>query len=169
MNKIQIAALLTVFGGALALYALADEPSHQGRKGGKHGMMPPIEQVDTNGDGNITLDEIKTHKAERFSLADTNGDGAVTAEEFAAHHEAKKAERQAKRQERAFSAMDADENGVISAEEHAAFRAERMEAHFARVDTDGDGMISEAEREAAKGKRKGKRGQHGKRQAPEAE
>lgn len=167
MNRIQIGALLVILGGAVTLTAVAD---HHGDKQhrGKHGMMPPIEEVDTNADGNITLDELQAHKALRFQSADTNGDGVVSSTEFEAAADARKAEREAKRRDRAFKAMDANADGTITADEHAAFRAERMQARFDRVDENGDGMISEAEREAAKAKRKGKRG-HGNRPAPDAE
>ncbi|MEL7232540.1 MAG: calcium sensor EFh, partial [Pseudomonadota bacterium] len=41
-----------------------------------------LEQVDTNGDGNVTIAELEAQKAERFASADTNGDNLMSFAEF---------------------------------------------------------------------------------------
>ncbi len=155
MKKTTIAALITLGLGTVALTAMADH--HRGPHGGKM-----LEQVDANGDGNITKDEISNHRAEKFLSADTNGDNLVSAAEFEAFAQAERERKASERRERRFARMDANGDGVISAAEHDAAASERMERMFERVDTDGDGVITEEEREAAKKMRRDRRG-HGRR------
>ena len=155
MKKLTIAALLGVSAATLAFAAAAQG----GPRGAEH---MPLDKIDTNGDGNITKDEITASKAERFANADANGDGGVTQAEFEAFAEAERAERQAARRDRMFARLDADGDGVITVAEHAAHANERMERRFAKVDTDGDGVITQAERDAARAERQTRR-HHGRR------
>ena len=103
---------------------------------GRHGRM--LEKVDTNKDGNLSLDEVQAAAAERFKRLDKNADGVVTAEEAP----------------RMFDTPDADHNGQVTADELATHAAARLK----RADANGDGMVSEAEREAMRAKWKERRG-----------
>ena len=136
-----ISLAVAAFGiGGLALTASAqqDRPHH----------MPGerLEALDTNGDGNISREEVDAVGAERFAAADTNGDGAISTEEFAAAADAMEAQRRAERQARMFEHLDKDSDGVLSSEE-LSMRVDHM---FSRVDKDGDGVVTEAEREDAR-------------------
>jgi len=128
---------------------------------GPRGGQEPIsfEQLDTNGDGVLTLEEIQGRAQARFSENDTNGDGMLDADELTAAAERQRAEMVARMIER----KDTNGDGMLSLEEMApkgnnGNNGERM---FERADTDGDGTISGEEWEAAMEKRGGQRGNRG--------
>lgn len=131
------------------LAAFAD--SDQGRKGSKM----TFEQLDANGDGELTKAELESQKADRFAKIDTNGDGALSAEELQAKAQKKSSERVTKMMQR----YDANGDGVLSPDEMPKPRhAGKM---FDRIDADGSGTISQDEFDTAKaqmkerGKKKG--------------
>jgi Ca2+-binding EF-hand superfamily protein len=117
----------------------------------QHGERP---NPDGNGDGVVTLAEMKAHGAEifakldtnsdgvlnqtdrpdrpdrgagMFEKADANGDGELSPEEMKAAHEARKERWEARRAE------------------HAEQREDRMAEHFAAADTDKSGGLSQDE------------------------
>lgn len=142
--------LLVVGGLAAALSApIAMAENH----GGKHAER--FEKADTNGDGAISLDEVRAADAERFSEADTSGDGFLSKEEMTAFRDAKREERREGRRDKRFERLDANEDGLISADEYAA-RETKM---FDRADANDDGLITLEEMEAAAPKRSGRHGQ----------
>lgn len=138
---------------AIAVALSAGLVAAKGGHGGKHGPRLNFEDVDANGDGLITKDEIVAQAAARFATVDTNGDGNLSAEELAAVSERAKEDRIAKMIER----RDENGDGVLSQAEMAPNedRADRM---FERLDSNGDGAISAEEFAEMKDKRKGKRG-----------
>ncbi|QPM90095.1 EF-hand domain-containing protein [Pseudooceanicola algae] len=111
--------------------------------------------LDTDGDGSVTLEEIQSrHGAsieDRFTKADTNGDGQLDADEIAATLEAQRAERRAERESRRIArlvdARDANDDGVLSLEELTP-KDDRGERMFSRVDKNDDGVISAEEFQA---------------------
>ena len=62
-------------------------------------------QVDTDGDGKITPEELQAHSAARFAQADTDGDGTLSVEEMVARMEARQAERLQRGAERMIERM----------------------------------------------------------------
>lgn len=138
---------------ALALGAGVASAKGFGGKGGHHGPRMNFEQVDANGDGMITKEELAAHAQARFTETDTNGDGNLSAEELAAASERAKEERVQKMIER----RDTNNDGVLSFDEMKPSE-DRTAKMFERLDTDGDGSISQAELDEMKDKRKGKRG-----------
>lgn len=144
-------ALLLASGGFAGAAHAQHGPGHHG---GNPGQM--LEQIDTNGDGDITRAEADAFRAARFADADANNDGVLTQDELTAHHEAERAERRAARQSEMFARMDADGDGVIS---EAELGGERIDRLFEHVDTDGDGVITEEERETAHENRPDRRGE----------
>lgn len=108
------------------------------------GPRPSFEELDTDGDGEVTQDEMATMRARNFSAADTDGDGALSLEELRARALAR-AER---RSERMLKTLDENGDGKLSAEEmpHRGGHAE----HFSRLDADGSGGISKEEFDAAR-------------------
>ncbi|SFI56842.1 EF-hand domain-containing protein [Jannaschia pohangensis] len=116
MKKIAILALAIAAGASLSTMAEARDGGH-GR--GEH---PAFEEIDANGDGAVTREEITafrtTRGAARFEAADTDGNGSLSAAELTA-----------------------------AAQGRTESRVTRM---LERLDTDGDGALSQAEMEAAR-------------------
>ncbi|MEO1028966.1 MAG: EF-hand domain-containing protein [Pseudomonadota bacterium] len=122
---------------------------------------PGLERLDTDKDGRISREEATAENQSRFAEADTNGDGGLSLDEMITLQEQRRAERQAKMQERRFSRMDQDGDGLVSIEEFSR-PANRM---FERADLDENGVVTETElrtMEELRRQRRGKRG-HGRR------
>lgn len=149
MSKRLLTGGLLTASAALALlagHAMAQDKS--GDEHHRHGRM--MEHLDANGDGQITRDEVKAAKAEKFKEIDANGDGQITAEEMRAHREQKMQDRFLKR-------YDANGDGRVTEDEFAGDDS-RM---FDRLDKNGDGVISQDEMKAARGMHKHRRGHRG--------
>ncbi|WP_185020846.1 EF-hand domain-containing protein [Histidinibacterium lentulum] len=125
---------------ALAAAALTTPADAQGR-GDLSGALSGFAELDADGDGVLSAEELRAPMAARFAAADTDGSGTLTAEELAAAIEARMVERGAQIAERMLARRDADGSGDLSLEELAGPRP----AMFERLDTDGDGVISEEE------------------------
>lgn len=152
MTQTKIFAVILATAGALAATTVVAKP-------GCGGMGPKMqfEELDTDGNGEISKAEMEAHKAARFASSDSNGDGKLSAEELVAQAQ----KRAAKRVEKMIRHLDKDGDGMVSQEEMAN-RGGRHGNMFARVDGDGNGAISKEEFEQAKQHRGGKRrGGHG--------
>jgi Ca2+-binding EF-hand superfamily protein len=151
-----IAAIVVIATSVTAAGALAESHGKSDGEGpgrGMHGKKMSFEMLDTDGNGEITLEEIQNRGKDRFVEIDTNQDGKLSVEELEAYEQKKIAERVAKMIER----HDKDGDGLLVIEEMpGAGRAEMM---FERFDLDGDGVITQEEFDEAKSKRK----RHGKR------
>lgn len=106
-NKPLLIAVALVFVGSLAAGTAA---SAQGRSGemmndGKRGGMMGPARFDTNGDGEVTLEEFNAGHEKMFDKIDANGDGRISLEEFNAAHE------------KMFEKMDTNGDGVLSGDE----------------------------------------------------
>ncbi len=111
-------------------------------------------ELDVNGDGAVTLDEMQNAQATRFEQADTNNDGVLDREELLAGAN----ERVERRIDRMIERADTDGDGAVSVEEMAEVRMGRRgpspERIFERIDADGDGSVTAAEfQEAAEAMR----------------
>lgn len=129
---IAAAAGVTASGAALA-------------KGmGHNGPQMSFEEIDADGNGEITKAELEAMKQARFTKADTDGDGRLSLEEMQAQAQRHAAERAARMLER----FDKNGDGGLSAEELPKPRhAGRM---FERMDGDGSGSLSKQEFEEAR-------------------
>jgi len=154
MKKILIStfAVAGLIGLGLGSMAIAQQgPGPFGDRHAEH-RAERLEMLDTNNNGQIERTEIEAKRSANFAAADTNRDGGLTMVEMDAFHEAKKAERKARR----FARIDTNGDGVLSIEEFPAHGLER----FDRMDANDDGVISEEERASAMENRRGGRG-HG--------
>lgn len=95
ISTITIAAILA--SASTFAYAASGDDN---KRGGKHrgpNIERMLEKLDTNKDGGISLEEVKTSRAELFVKVDANNDSSLTEEEFGMIKELKKAERNAKK------------------------------------------------------------------------
>ncbi len=140
----------------IAVGAVAQSNTKQqgpGPESGMHGKKMSFEMLDTDGNGEITLEEIQNRSKDRFVEIDTNQDGKLSAEELEAHAQKRTSERVALMIER----HDKNGDSLLVIEEMPG--SGRGEAMFERFDLDGNGSISQEEFDEAKSKRK----HHGKR------
>lgn len=133
-----LVALLAVGGGAVWA------------KSGGHAKH--FGEIDADGNGQVTQEELKAHASARFAKADTDGDGQLSPEEMAQRGKARRAKRAQKMMER----LDTDGNGKLSQEELMARRDPAK--LFQRLDADGNGTLSAEEFANARHRGKG----HGK-------
>ncbi len=144
-------ALVAAMGLTAVAAQAQDKAREEGERGERRGMM--FGELDTNGDGELTLEEMTARGAERFADADTDGDGLMSAEEMNAAAMKRIEDRTAKMIER----MDKDADGMLSPEEMQGRRDPAK--MFERVDSNDDGVVTQAEFDEA---RKMMRGHHGK-------
>ncbi|MFT5932313.1 MAG: hypothetical protein ACI93G_001398 [Hyphomonas sp.] len=165
MKRTTLATLVAASALVIAVPFAAQAERGHGRDGGPDSEH--MKAVDTNGDGDISKEEVQAFRTTMFKAADANQDGALTLDEMTLHHDAMEAQRKAEHQVRMFEKLDTDANGTVSAAEFAARPMRGME----RFDTDGDGTVSDEEREAARAAMKdhrGKWGRHGDKRASDA-
>ncbi|MGR3290048.1 MAG: EF-hand domain-containing protein [Paracoccaceae bacterium] len=156
-NKWILAITLSAAASAMLITTAANALG-QGRNGPGQDR-PSFAELDTNGDGSISVAEMQAQANERFNAMDSNGDGVISAEESAAAAATKAGERAEMMFARMLEWRDSDGDGALSQSEIGGNRAEQM---FSRLDTDNDGTISAEEYELAmqRGPGKGRKG-HG--------
>jgi len=117
-------------------------------------------ELDTNGDGRITLNEVEAQIASDFAGADGDGDGTLSEEEATAFHQARHEERRERRRERRggddrFS-HHAGDDGVIDQDEFA----ERGMQRFEMADLDENGSVTQTEMQLVAQAMGDRRGRH---------
>lgn len=148
---------------ALAVTLPASSALAHGGKGGDFGASLEFSDLDLDGDGNLTKEELQNLGKARFARLDTDGDGQLSPAEL----QAAAAERQNARIQRMIERLDTDKNGMLSEAEMKEVRGKggkrwghgkrseerreaRMDRMFDRVDANEDGVISREEFDAAK-------------------
>lgn len=161
-----LAAMIATAGVAQAQGTPADEPRgsswsehHGDRWGGKHhrghrGFFAiDFAAIDTDADGTLTRDELRTHAETRLAVFDLDSDGSLNAEELAAMMpESPRAvlmnpfgpDRAARFVAVMLERMDATEAGAVAISDLAERHVNTV---LARVDRDRDGSISTEEAE----------------------
>jgi Ca2+-binding EF-hand superfamily protein len=143
--SLSAAALLLIAGPALAApddtVATPEKPA-QASTAVPRGLM----RYDTNKDGVVDRTEWKAAQEARFKQLDANGDGKLTQDELFARTPASgnsvlPTDRQAQRQSTYFQLLDADKDGVVTLAEFMA----QADRNFARCDINKDGRIDTAE------------------------
>lgn len=139
MNKpltIATAVVVVLVGTSLAM---AKGP-------GRGGALPTFQELDVDGSGEITAEDLNQLRENRFAEMDANSDGSVSQEEFVAAAQAKSAERAA----RMFARLDADGDGSLSRDALEAREGRGMgERMLSRLDADSSGGVSAEEFEVA--------------------
>ncbi len=143
--SLSAAALLVMAGPALAApddtVATPEKPA-RASSAVPRGLM----RYDTNKDGVVDRAEWKAAQEARFKQLDTNGDGKLTQDELFARTPAignsvLPTDRQAQRQSTYFQLLDADKDGMVTLAEFMA----QADRNFARCDINKDGRIDTAE------------------------
>jgi len=161
----RTAKLATALLAALLIAPMAGDAFAQGWGGGPgpgmgmgmgRGMGNPdapwrgrFASLDTNRDGFIGRDELRTQAEAVFAVMDADGDGRLTLQEYKSvrmgpqrgFNPARQAMMQSRKVAR-FAPMDTDHDGRVS---RAEFLAAHGDAMFARMDRDGDGRVSPLE------------------------
>ena len=133
MKRTTLATASIAAIAALALPMIAIAQPGDGHRGkGHHGprgdMTAMIAEIDTNGDGNLSKEEVDAHRAAKFAEVDMKA--------------------------KMFAKLDTDGNGTISAEEFNS----REHPGFDKADADGDGTVTKEEMDAMRDKMKDRRG-----------
>jgi len=101
-------------------------------------------ELDSNGDGIITDNEVEAKIAADFATADVDGNGSLSEDEAETYHQARHEERRERRRERRGGGRferAAGDDGVIDRSEFA----ERGMERFEMADLDENGVVTETE------------------------
>lgn len=136
-----------VLSAAILPLVIHAKPDGAKRDGDNARQPPSIEQVfarlDANASGGISVDEAEGPLEGHFDQIDTDGNGEITGVELKASR-AKRFERGIEMRER-IKAADADGNGAISNNEANEAGLDKLIEHFDKIDSDGDGEITKQE------------------------
>ncbi|MCK0138409.1 EF-hand domain-containing protein [Aliiroseovarius sp. F47248L] len=166
-KKHAATAIALVLGAAVTLGSTSamafggkDGRGMDGPRGGF--MQMEFTDLDSDANGQITVEDLQANAQARFSTADADGNGELTVEELLAQRSANMAERQAaagdqqKRPgpmsekqmgwmiEKMIAKRDSNGNGTLSLDEMTPEQA-RLDRMIDRFDTDDDNAISQAE------------------------
>jgi Ca2+-binding EF-hand superfamily protein len=119
-----------------------------GMSGGENVRQDYIAELDSDGDGRVTRDDVARFRAERLRVADTNGDGAISEDEYVDEYAVRLERRienertsQVEQTRTRFDALDKNSDGAISPDEYKA----SGDRAFSRFDPDGSGTIRATE------------------------
>ncbi|MFV1527891.1 MULTISPECIES: EF-hand domain-containing protein [unclassified Phaeobacter] len=150
MKHTNFIAAVVAVGALIGATGAIAKPGFAGKGG--HGPRMSFEEMDTNGDGQVTRSEMEGLREARFAAADADGDGKLTLAEMEKAAEARAKTRAAAMLER----MDANKDGALSLDELPKPR--RIGKMFDRADANDDGAISKDEFEAARAKLRDRHG-----------
>ncbi|MEL6208243.1 MAG: EF-hand domain-containing protein [Pseudomonadota bacterium] len=103
-------------------------------RGGSERFQRLFAEIDADGDGAVTQEEVDAYRSARVAAADASGDGALSIEEFDTLYREFTRDRMVD----AFQDLDSDGDGVISTEEFDF----RFGSIVERMDRDGDGALT---------------------------
>jgi Ca2+-binding EF-hand superfamily protein len=144
-TQTKIIAAVIAAAGVLGATAVMAKSGYGG-----HGPHMQFEELDADGNGEISQAEMTAHKAERFKAADSDGDGKLTSAEMQAMAQ----KRMANRAEKMIKRFDKDGDGALSESELP--QRGRHGDMFKHMDKDANGGISKEEFDQARKHRGGK-------------
>ena len=150
MKKVLV--LTTVAATLLGSVAFAESHGKgnmggMGMAGGPRMAQLSFADLDTNGDGQLTLEELTARPADHFASADTDGDGGLSADEMTAMMLAQMQDRVAAMAAQMITRLDANKDGLVQADEMKPMGNDGagLERMFAIMDINGDGAVSQEE------------------------
>ena len=150
MKKVLI--LTTVAATLLGSVAFATEHGKgnmggMGMAGGPRMAQLSFTDLDTNGDGQLTMDELTAQPANHFASADRDGDGGLSADEMTEMMVSRMKDRIATMASQMIERLDANKDGLMQADEMKPMGADGtgLERMFAIMDVNGDGAVSQDE------------------------
>lgn len=108
---------------------------------GPRGPQMSFADLDSNGDGQVTREEMQGQAQARFAESDSNGDGKLDRDELLAASQ----RRSEARIDRMLGQLDKDSDGAVSFEEMPRPDGRRMARMFDMIDSDDSGAISQEE------------------------
>lgn len=145
---------LGLIGSIWALDAVAQGPGM-----GDHGRGGfDFSALDADGNGSVSIAEVKAAQQARFAEMDSNGDGVISGDEMAAAAADHAQDRAMERFSQMLAWRDSDGDGALSPSEFGSNRGEQM---FMRADANHDGEITQEEMEQAKAHAGPRGGGHG--------
>lgn len=138
----KTALLTTAIAAALVVTQVAAQGMDD--RSGPRGFMASFAELDANGDGNLTLEEMSAAGAARFALADTDGDGGLSVAELQARAEEGRLQRMADRVASMLGRRDSNGDGLLQRDEMIG-RGAGPERMFDRLDANDDGVVTQAE------------------------
>jgi len=152
----RLAALAAIPLTALSFCAVAQPVNPAAVSGTRPDFFAHmLEQMDTNGDGRISLDEYVAAAGARFKSIDTQNKGSIDAADIASSPAA--VARIDQRAESIVKRLDTAGNGYVTKDEYLAAAQKR----FARLDSNGDGKLTPDELASARGNHGDKQGKAG--------
>ena len=121
-RSLVIAGGLALSSIVVASLAVAGNMGHHQKR---HHLMHAT-SIDSDGDGQLTRDEVMAHSRTRFDRLDSNGDGLVSPEEYGA------------RLVNMFGRMDTNGNGILEGDELPR-RMKKGAQHQGRMKSTGAG------------------------------
>ena len=137
MKLVSLAATVLISLPALAAPGDLDPAKTPPARERTSGLM----RYDTNKDGFVDRKEWTAGQEARFKQLDTNGDGKLTKDELFVGNGVPPSDRQLQSQATYFRLLDSDKDGTVSKAEFLAL----AERNFVRCDLDKDGRITVAE------------------------
>lgn len=144
-SKLGLIVLAAALAGGVAGGALAQDMPGQGQGGPMN--RPAFADLDTDGDGAVSVDEAKAYRAAQFAAKDTDGNGTLSRDEMVAAMTAPAQARAAKMVDTMLIWRDSDGDGALSLAEMPGDATMQM---FQRLDADGDGLVTAEEFAAAR-------------------
>ena len=115
--------------------------NEQRESGGVPNVTELIKEMDANGDGKLSKEEVKGPLAEDFSKIDTNEDGVIDLDELEASLDSMDKPREISA-EKVLKEIDDNEDGLLNELEVAAKDRRELVNNFKIIDTDEDGQLN---------------------------